>query len=189
MGLSIHYSGHIRDYADIDEMMVEVADICENLNWTYHLLEGNNSDHLKGICFSPEGCEPVFLTFLLNGRMCSAVNLMHKDIYEDNNLDSELLYTTSTKTQFAGPDAHIALIKLLRYLKGKYFAAFELNDEGMYWETMDEKVLHAQFARYDFLLNAVADALSNMEAMPGESAGSLADRIEKMLRDKFTGEK
>jgi hypothetical protein len=185
MGLSIHYSGRIRDYTVIEEMMTEVTDICENLNWTYHILDGNNTDHLRGICFSPEGCEPIFLTFLLNGRMCSPVNLMHKDIYEENDLDRELLYTTSTKTQFAGPDAHMAVIKLLRYLKGKYFAAFELNDEGMYWETLDEKILLGQFAKYDFLLNAVSEALSSMEALPGENAGSLADRIEKMLKDKF----
>jgi len=186
MGLSIHYSGHIRRYGIIDEMMTEVTDICESLNWIYHILDGNNTDKLKGICLSPEGCEPVFLTFLPNGRMCSPVNLMHKDIYEEHDLDPELLYTTSTKTQYAGPDAHIAIIRLLRYLKEKYFSAFELNDEGMYWETMDEKVLMEQFARYDFLLNSVAGALSNMKAVPGETAGSLANRIEKMLRNRFT---
>jgi hypothetical protein len=117
--------------------------------------------------------------------MCSPVNLMNKDIYEENDLDRELLYTTSTKTQYAGPDAHIAVIKLLRYLKVKYFSAFELNDEGMYWETMDEKVLLGQFAKYEFLLNAVADALSEMKAVPGETAASLADKIEKMLKKKL----
>ena len=142
MGLSIHYSGHIRQYALVDELLAEATDICENLDWTYHILDGNNTDKLKGIGFSPEGCEPIFLTFLLNGRMCSPVNLMHRDIYEENGLERELLYTTSTKTQYAGPDAHIAIIKLLRYLKEKYFSVFELNDEGMYWETMDEKVYH-----------------------------------------------
>jgi hypothetical protein len=185
MGLSIHYSGHIRQYAFVDELLAEVTDICENLDWTYHILDGNNTDKLKGICFSPEGCEPIFLTFLLNGRMCSPVNLMHRDIYEENELERELLYTTSTKTQYAGPDAHIAIIKLLRYLKEKYFSVFELNDEGMYWETMDEKVLLGQFAKYEFLLTAVTEALSNMKVVPGETALSLADRIEEMLKKKF----
>ena len=79
----------------------------------------------------------------------------------------------------------MAIIRLLRYLKQKYFSVFELNDEGDYWETMDEKVLLSQFAKYDFLLNAVADALSEMKAVPGETPLSLADRIEKMLKDKF----
>jgi hypothetical protein len=94
-----------------------------------------------------------------------------------------LVYTTSTKTQFAGPGAHIAVIKLLRWLKEKYFSAFELSAEGMYWETMDEKILLSQFAKYEFLLTTVADAPSEMKAVPGETSLSLADRIEKMLKD------
>ena len=110
---------------------------------------------------------------------------MNRDIYEGNELDAELIYTTSTKTQFAGADAHIAVIKLLRYLKEKYFSVFELNDEGMYWETMDEKVFLKQFARYEFLLDAVAEALTGMKTVPGETPLSLADRIEKLLKDRF----
>ena len=187
MGLSIHYSGTIKDIALIDELIAEVTDICQSLSWSYHIIKEPNTDQLNGICFSPEKCEPVFLTFLPGGRMCSPVNLMNSDLYEKNGLDAELVYTTSTKTQFAGPDAHIAVIKLLRYLKEKYFSVFELSDEGMYWETMDEKLLLSQFAKYEFLLNAVADALSEMKAVPDETPLSLADRIEKMLKDKLGG--
>ena len=185
MGLSIHYSGTIKDMALIDELIAEVTDICQGLNWSYQIIKEPNADKINGVCFSPEECEPIFLTFLPDGRMCSPVNLMCRDIYEKNGLDAEQIYTTSTKTQFAGVDAHMAIIRLLRYLKQKYFSVFELNDEGDYWETMDEKVLLSQFAKYDFLLNAVADALSEMKAVPGETPLSLADRIEKMLKDKF----
>lgn len=185
MGLSIHYSGTIKDVALIDKLTTEVTDICQSFNWSYHIISEPNTYHLNGILFSPEECEPIFLTFLSNGRMCSFVNLMNKDLYLKNGLDEELVYTTSTKTQFAGIDVHIAVIKLLRYLKEKYFLAFELSDEGMYWETMDENVLKKQFAKYDFLLNAVADSLSKMKRVTGESASSLADRIEKMLKEKF----
>lgn len=187
MGLSIHYSGTIKDFARINELIAEVADICQSLNWTYHIIKEPNAGQLNGICFSPEKCEPIFLTFLPGGRMCSPVNLMNRDLYEKNGLDAELVYTTSTKTQFAGPDAHIAIIKLLRYLKEKYFSVFELSDEGMYWETVDEKILLSQFAKYEFLLNAVAGALSEMEAIPGETPLSLTDRIEKMLKGKLGG--
>ena len=185
MGLSIHYSATIQNTDRIDELITEVTDICQSLNWSYQIIKEPNADQLNGICFSPEDCEPIFLTFLPGGRMCSPVNLMNRDIYEKNGLDAEMIYTTSTKTQFAGADAHVAVIKLLRYLKEKYFAVFELNDEGMYWETMDEKVLLSQFARYEFLLKAVGDALSEMKTIPGETPLSLADRIEKMLKDKF----
>jgi hypothetical protein len=185
MGLSIRYSGTIKDPVLIDELITEVADICQSLSWIYHIIKEPNADQLNGICFYPKDCEPVFLTFLPGGRMCSPVNLMNRDIYEANELEAELIYTTSTKTQFAGPDAHIAVIKLLRYLKEKYFAVFELSDEGMYWETMDSKIFLRQFAKYEFLLNAVAGALSEMKAVPGETPLSLADRIEKMLKEKL----
>lgn len=188
MGLSIHYSGTIKDAVLVDDLITEVADICQSLHWTYTIIKEPNTDQLNGICFSPEECEPVFLTFIPGGRMCSPVNLMNRDIYALNGLDAALIYTTSTKTQFAGPDAHIAVIRLLHYLNEKYFSVFELSDERMYWETMDEKILISQFARYEFLLNAVVDALSEMKTIPGEAPLSLADRIEKMLKDKFGGE-
>ena len=50
---------------------------------------------------------------------------------------------------------------------------------------MDEKVFLKQFARYEFLLDAVADALTGMKTVPGETPLSLADRIEKLLKDRF----
>ena len=117
--------------------------------------------------------------------MCSPINLMYPDIYDGDKSDKELMYTTSTKTQFAGIDAHKAIIKLLRYLKEKYFAVFEFSDEGLYWETNDEKVLQSQFDKYGFILDSFTAALSKMKAVPDETASSLADRIEEMFRKDF----
>jgi hypothetical protein len=185
MGLSIHYSGSIKQHPRIDDLVDEVSDICKSFGWAYHLFDGNNADKIKGICFSPQNCEPIFLTFLPKGRMCSPVNLSNKDIYKENGLDEQLLFTTSTKTQFAGPNAHMAIIRLLLYLKQRYFATFELDDEGKYWETMDERILLKQFARYDYLLNAVTEVLSNMKAIPGETTQSLAERMEQLLNKKL----
>ena len=93
MGLSIHYYGTIKDTDRIDELITEVADICESLSWKCHIIKEPNADQLNGICFYPEKCEPIFLTFLPGGRMCSPVNLMNRDIYEGNELDAELIYT------------------------------------------------------------------------------------------------
>lgn len=185
MGLSIHYYGQIRQYERIDELITEVADTCQSLGWTSQIIREPNPDKLNGICFAPKDSEPVFLTFLPGGRICSPVNLMCRDIYEENGQASELLYTISTKTQYAGFDAHIAVIKLLRYLKEKYFSVFEMTDEGMYWETNDENVLKSQFDKYNFIVNSFADALSEMKKIPGESPTSLADRIEELFKRKF----
>jgi hypothetical protein len=185
MGLSIHYSGKIKSETLIEKLTLETEDICQSLNWKYQVIKKPNEDQLYGICFSPDGCEPVFLTFLPGGRLCTPLNLMNRDIYDRNDVDKELMYTTSTKTQFAGPDTHIAVIKLLRYLKEKYFKEFELVDEGNFWETDDEKILLEQFARYEFALNIVIDALSHMKTMTGEPVESLAERIEKVLKKRL----
>lgn len=101
-----------------------------------------------------------------------------------NDLMIEVIHT---KTQFAGPDTHITFMKLLRYLKGKYFAELEIDDEGLYWETEDEKVLLSQFAKYNIALKSVTEALSDFKSKLGETVTSLADRLENYLRNKPGG--
>jgi hypothetical protein len=182
MGLSIHYSGYIKKYSLTTRLMEETADICNSLSWKYHLIDDNK---FKGIIFSPPECEPVCLCFKKNRRMCSPLTWQFRASLKKNGLDPELIYTTSTKTQFAGIDIHIAIIKLLRYLSEKYFSEFTLIDEGNYWKTDDKEVLKKQFDRYNFLMDAVSDVLSNMKFIPGEKPESLVDRIERILKEKF----
>jgi hypothetical protein len=77
MGLSIHYSGKIKSETLIEKLTLETEDICQSLNWKYQVIKKPNEDQLYGICFSPDGCEPVFLTFLPGGRLCTPLNLMN----------------------------------------------------------------------------------------------------------------
>ena len=46
MGLSIHYSGTIKDAIMVDDLITEVADICQSLNWTYTIIKEPNADPL-----------------------------------------------------------------------------------------------------------------------------------------------
>ena len=198
MGLSIHYHGQIKDYTLIEELTNEAEDICNSLDWKYHIWEkesnANDNAHvsdpdfinyavedLKGISISPNECEPVCLVFFPSGRLCSPFKLM----YNNPATNDLMVETVSTKTQYAGMDTHLTVLKLLQYFKDKYFSVFELSDEGMYWETKDEDVLKKQFARYDFLVNSVRDALSDFKAEPGETPQSLADRLEELLKKRF----
>ena len=91
----------------------------------------------------------------------------------------------STKTQFAGIEAHKAIIKLLKHLDKKYLKDFTLVDEGSYWETGDDKILQKQFDNYNAAMDIFCDALKDMTAIPGESAESLADRLERLLGGKL----
>lgn len=185
MGLSIHYSARIRHISLIEQLIEETTDVCKSMEWKYNVIRETGDETVNGIIFSPENCEPVFLTFLPNRRMCSPTNLKYKDAYVSNGLDPELIYTTSTKTQYAGPATHVALLKFLKYLKEKYFESFELNDEGYYWETNDKKILRQRFDHYNYLVNAVGEALSNIEQESGETIDSLVNRIEQVLKKNF----
>jgi hypothetical protein len=198
MGLSIHYHGQIKDYTLIDELTNEAEDICKSLDWKYHILEKENNDNddahvsnpdfinytiedLKGINFTPDECETVSLVFFPSGRLCCPAKLR----YNNPATNDLMVETVSTKTQYAGMDVHITVLKLLQYFKDKYFSVFELSDEGDYWETKDETVLKGRFAEYNFLVNSVRDALSDFKGMPGDTPQSLAERLEEFLKTKF----
>jgi len=139
MGLSIHYSGTIRHISLIEQLIEETTDVCKSLQWKYNVIWESGDEGVNGVVFSPADCEPVFLTFLPTRKMCSPINLKHKKSYTANGLDPELIFTTSTKTQYAGPPVHIALLKFLKYLKGKYFDIFEMDDEGLYWKRITRR--------------------------------------------------
>ena len=173
MGLSIHYNGIIKDGSLIPKLVDEVKDICNSLQWKYHLFD---DVLVKGICFSPPECEPLFFTFSKSGVLCSPV-LLQYDIHPAT--------TISVKTQFAGMDVHKAVIKLLKHLKANYFSEFELSDEGYYWETGDETILKKRFREYEFLLDTVCEALQDLISMPGETAETLADRLERFLKERL----
>jgi len=198
MGLSIHYQGEIKRYDLIEELVFEAEDICKSLNWKYHTwmktsnvnddAHLNNPDFinyihedLKGISIMPDECEPVELVFFPSGKLCSPIKLKFNDA-ATNDLMVEYV---STKTQYAGIDTHLAVLKLLQYFKDKYFSFFELSDEGMYWETKDEEILKTQFAKYNFIVHSVRNALKDFKALPGETPESLADRLEELLKKKF----
>ena len=184
MGLSIHYSGYIQKRELLNALIEEVQDICETLEWHTHIFD---DDEIKGISFAPEGSESVFLTFNHEGRTLSPLNILNKEIYDDIRIPKETIFTTSTKTQYAGAEAHIAIIKLLKHLSKKYLKDFTLNDEGNYWETGDEKILRQQFSRYEAAMDILCDTLQNLPAKQGETAESLVDRLERLLREKLGG--
>ena len=197
MGLSIHYWGKIKDYNLIDAMTAEIEDICKSLDWPYQVFDTKKSKlksgetaekytphDVKGISFTPPESETVFLTFLPDAIVVSPLKL----IYYDPATNDLMIEVVHTKTQFAGPDTHIAILKLLHYIKEKYFESFELDDEGNYWEKWDEKGLLSQFARYNFILEKVSNALADVKLASGESDESLAERIEEILKKKFGNE-
>ncbi len=182
MGLSIHYSGYVINKAMIIPLIEEVEDIGKALNWSTHIID---DEEIKGISFAPKGSEPVLLFFNADGRIVSLANLVGQLIPE---IDEEtILFTASTKTQYAGADAHIAIIKFLKHLSKKYFRNFTLYDEGYYWETGDENILRKQFQNYQAAIDTFCESLKDFRSGSDETVESLADRLERFLKEKFGG--
>lgn len=192
MGLSFYYTGALRKDASVDALIDEVKDIAEILNWKYsmlntgfpdvELIDGKVDGNLYGICFSPEKCEPIFLCFLSNRRLCSPVSL--DDFNQPIENVPEDAYLIITKTQYAGPEAHMAVINVLKHISNKYLEDFELTDEGKYWETGDEQLLRETFNRYTALIDSFASAFENIPVQPQETIENYIKRIFDILKKK-----
>jgi len=176
MGLTIHYQGRFRKRASLPEFIAEVSDIAETLNWPSHVFETDflhdqveqqHDGKLYGLLITPPECEPLHLTFLSNRRMSSVLTLSVWG--KPGAEDVRGLYRSFTKTQFGGPDVHIIIVNLMRYLSKKYFAGFKLYDESRYWETGDEPFMREQFAFLDRAIRGVAEAIEQKMMRPGES--------------------
>jgi hypothetical protein len=192
MGLSIHYNGTFSKTASLSAMIEEVKDIAEVYKWQYIVFETEfpegrldsetYNDKVYGLFFAPPGCEPVYLTFLSNGRMSSDLNL--KFWANEKGERAAYLYMLSTKTQYAGLQTHVTIIQLLRHVSKKYFSRFELMDEGRYWETNDLSVITESFDRYNYIINAVAEVLENNRLKQGENFEDFFYRVLKDIEIK-----
>jgi len=198
MGLSIHYSGAIKDPRLLPELIDEVRSICESLKIKYRLFKTElpiedfgKEEYRKdiyGIWFTPKNCEPVSMCFLSNGIMSNPVNLKTFGFSERTDYKKYLKYN-STKTQYAGIEIHKFIIKLIRHLSEKYLKDFTVDDEGGYWESGDETILKKQFDRYNFLTDSFADALENISANDGETLMDYLERLAEMIHKENKKEK
>jgi hypothetical protein len=194
VGLTIHYKGDFKETAFLSEMISEVKEIAEVNKWKYAIFEKQFPDFrleskadnklLYGLCFTPPGCETVFLSFMSNGRMASPVHLKYLE-EEDYQPEKEHLNWIFVKTQYAGVEVHKLIIHLFRYLEKKYFQNFIMIDEGSYWETGDEKLLNEIFKRYTDAIETFASALETVGRNTGESYDDYFLRIfKKLVRKK-----
>jgi len=76
------------------------------------------------------------------------------------------------------------LHSLLKYISKKYFAVFDLTDEGRYWETNDELLLQETFIRYERALNTLADALQSGILQKGENAEDYVSRLIQGIKTR-----
>jgi hypothetical protein len=198
MGLSIHYSGKLKDEVILKDLINEVKEIAEVYNWKYHLFDHrmpeltiNSNDYnneLYGIAVTPENCESLNLTFLSNRRLAGPHQFMLFSKYSDKE-NKSYLYQLFTKTQYAGLPTHMLIIDLLQYISKKYFEDFELTDEGQYWETGDVALLADIFKRYENITDRMELAIQTIKPKDLESMTDYIERVAATVNklEKKTG--
>lgn len=188
MGLSFHYSGSIAKPELLPKLIEEVLDIVKIYGWKNSIYETsfpNNclsgiteyNDTIFGVSITPPACETIFFCFLSNGRMSSPAHSKFFGKSKDQD-ESPFLYLISVKTQFSNPLIHATIIQIFRYLNQRYFSDFQLSDEGQYWETNNEEILKANFAKYEALLDSFHLGL---ETIPMEANESFEDYFRRMF--------
>jgi hypothetical protein len=203
MGVSIHYRGRVADIQNIKTICDELAAIADKMNWHYVRLDedwAHSADAamevteqgsqitghlpLNGIVLTLNSkCETLGFLFDSNGNLRDPISMVN---VSEEALKSEDFWI-SVKTQYAGPETHIWIIGLLRYLKKLYLPELEVQDEGAYWETGNFEILKEKMDFVGGKIAAVRKELSrvNKGHIESFSADEIASMIEALVREKF----
>ena len=201
MGLSIHYSGQLKNINLLPQLVEELEDISKTLNWKTMpfdddvdipseivINEPRTADgqriRLQGLFFTPPECETFFFSFSPNGHILSFLNIETVKMMGND----KWIYWQSVKTQFGTIETHITIISLLKYLKKKYFKTFEVNDEGYYWAKNDVNILKSRFETYSNLLEKVSGMLENIHISDNGNLEDIVEKITKMIKKGFSSD-
>lgn len=79
MGLTIFYTGRIRDIHQLPTLAEEVMDICNNLHWISGYFNPVPEIPLTGFQFHPPGSEPIWMTFRDDGVLADPIYSIFRD--------------------------------------------------------------------------------------------------------------
>lgn len=204
MGITIHYRGSIDDLSLIEKLQDEMVDICQSMNWDYHVWnEDLNKPFDAKLVHSPKGAEikghiPLRgITIQTDPQNESLKLLFNRDrgmsdfvteIMKHNGTLDKKFDWLFVKTQFGAVDAHIAIIKLLRYLKQNYISDLEVSDEGEYWETGDKEALMGKRGFILGKMSQIEKALSEIkfdhEPTKEEVLRKIDEALKKVMQKK-----
>ncbi len=206
MGVSIHYRGKMADISTIDVLCDELALVADKMGWTCTRLDDDWSKPadatievsekgsqitghlpLKGIAFSihPK-CESLQFFFDAAGNLCDPVSMI---LICEGTLKPEDVWIF-VKTQFAGPETHVWIVGLLKYIQKHYLPELQVRDEGEFWETGNYETLKEKMNLINDKIEVISGELSRVTGSHLEklSADELASMIEALLAAKFDEE-
>jgi hypothetical protein len=205
MGISIHYRGRIDKVVLITKLTDELEDFAKSLGWRTRRWKEDFSIRntarisrergririvghapLQGISLLPhKDCEPLWLTFDPNGYLVDVVTMA---MVAQGAMKPEMSWR-STKTQFAPIEVHIGIVKLLQYVRKRYIANLEVDDDGGYWESGNAFELKRRFDSINRALDILQTALSaNQSELSGaKSLEELAQMMERLFKKALRG--
>ncbi len=174
MGLTIFYSGAIRDVRLIPALVDEVCDICDGLYWRCEIVEPSDDIPISGVLFCPPRSEEIWLTFLPNGRMANPESFFNIT-GEKKKLSGSIVLNSIV--QYAGADAHMRVIEMLKYLSPKYFRRLKIIDESEYWETGNAEKCRDWFVMFDAWTKNMSEDLGKLDNRGHEGGENYQERL------------
>lgn len=202
MGITIHYKGKLKNPVLVYSLTDELKDISEIMKWDYSIMDKDWDEPMTGELLHHENmveisghlplkgirinlhpdCESLSILFDKDGCLQSVLGMVLHD-KETKKSDSNYLFV---KTQFAPPEIHISIIKLLKYLKNKFIPDLEVIDEGSYWDTEDEKLLIQKITFLNRKMDQVEELISSIkDEFNHLSTEEAIKLLEKTLREKL----
>ena len=184
MGISIYYSGMLRNPSLITAFIHEASDIANSHHWDWSELPIVPEIPIRGIIIQPADCDPVFLTFHRDGYLCNPIlfSFLLEHAPQDISLDAKQYLVT--KTQYAGAETHMQLIRFLRFLSEKYFNRFELTDDSQFWESGDENYCRKRFGEGERIQDLLDLALESYKTKSKDNAEIFKD-LKQQLDDEL----
>jgi len=203
MGVTLYYSGKLKSIDVLPDLKFEVQDIANTMHWKCREIDDSwvepvdvSFDHsdgkpsfqgnagLKGLILSPhEDSESIWLLFDKSGQLHT---LFSKMLEHEGRSDKPF---GSTKTQFAGVDTHIKVVKILKYLGAKYMSDFSLDDDSGYAKHGDRERAQEIFGTIEMAMNHLEDFFENVQVSDEakEDPEVLFNEIEERISQYMGG--
>ena len=142
-GVTIYYEGRAADTAAVERILVAASDEAKSNGW--QSCEASSPDvsmkrivdekdvsyrgAIRGIVIQPQlGCEPIYLQF-----------------------DSNMFMQDFVKTQFAGPEVHVQVVRLFKRIQ-PLLSSLKIEDEGGYWDSGNKATLQGHLAKANAMM-------------------------------------
>lgn len=168
-GVTIHYEGTATSPDAVGKILAAVTAVAQKNHWKIEgasvargklrrVIEEKNKDYegrISGVVVRvSDNCEPLYFRF-----------------------GDDLFMQDYVKTQFAGVDAHIQIVELLKSLR-PHFRKLEILDEGDFWDTHDRAVLAGHMAKINSLIEEEKQKNPRARGPVRLDSGRIADIIQ-----------